>query len=113
MNLDVVKVALREMFNRFSNNGAVLPKKCDLRFRAETETNLPFDVYWQVVNTGKDAERANNGLRGQIFPAKSAGLGGLVQHESTLYRGRHWIECFIVKNGQCVARSGEFVVKIA
>lgn len=100
-------------WNRFSNDGAILPKKCTLRFRAETDANPPFEVYWQVVNTGRDAERATNGLRGQIFPAKSAGVGGLTQDESTLYRGRHWIECFIVKNGHCVARSGEFVVKIA
>ena len=24
----------------------------------------------------------------------------------------YWVECFVVKNGVCVARSGEFVVNI-
>lgn len=91
-----------------------LPKHCDLRFHAETDTPKPFDVFWQVVNTGEEATKAN-GLRGEIFPAKSAGAGGLnTSHdESTLYTGTHWIESFIVKQGVCVARSGKFYVKIS
>jgi len=36
----------------------------------------------------------------------------LERRESTLYKGMHWIECFIIKNGKCVARSSEFVVNI-
>ena len=32
--------------------------------------------------------------------------------ERTKYAGMHWIECFIVKDGVLVARSGEFVVNI-
>lgn len=91
-----------------------LPKHCDLRFHAETDTPKPFDVFWQVVNTGEEATKAN-GLRGEIFPAKSAGAGGLnTSHdESTLYTGTHWIESFIVKQGVCVARSDKFYVKIS
>ncbi|WP_197996831.1 nucleotide-binding domain-containing protein, partial [Gimesia chilikensis] len=30
----------------------------------------------------------------------------------TKFPGMHWVECFVVKNGVCVARSGEFVVNI-
>ena len=63
------------------------------------------------MNTGKEAEE-KNGLRGSIFPSTTAGVGGLKQKESTLYKGVHWIECFIVKNGICKARSGEFLVRI-
>jgi hypothetical protein len=88
-----------------------LPKRCALLFSANTDVPKPFDVYWQVVNTGTESNEAKQ-LRGQIFSSKTAGVGGLTQKETTLYTGMHWIECFIVKNGICVARSGEFVVNI-
>jgi len=95
----------------FESDCQPLPKYCDLLFSAQTNVPKPFNVYWQVVNTGREAEEAKQ-LRGQIFSSKIAGAGGLTQNEATLYTGVHWIECFIVKNGICVARSGEFVVNI-
>lgn len=96
----------------FESDCPPLPKHSDLRFWARTDAQPPFNVFWQVVNTGREAEGAN-GLRGSIFPAEVAGSGGLKREESTLYQGMHWIECFVVKSGVCVARSGEFVVNIA
>lgn len=92
-------------------SGDTVPKHRELRFKASTTIPGPFDVYWQVVNTGEDAERAH-GLRGQLFKSERKGAGGLQQPENTLYEGRHWIECFLVRNGQCLARSREFVVRI-
>lgn len=89
----------------------IIPKDCSIYFEAETTIEAPFDVYWQVVNTGKEA-KDNKGLRGEIFHSKTYGVGGLKQKESSLYKGTHWIECFIVKNNICVARSGEYLVRI-
>lgn len=93
------------------NPGDPLNKRLDLLFSASTNVPAPFQVYWQVVNTGKEAEDAGQ-LRGEIVLSKTAGVGGLTQKEATSYTGIHWIECFIVKNSVCVARSGEFVVNI-
>ncbi len=93
------------------NSGESLSKHLDLLFSASTNVPAPFQVYWQVVNTGQEAEDARQ-LRGEIVLSKTAGVGGLTQKESTLYTGIHWIECFIIKNSVCVARSGEFVVRI-
>lgn len=93
------------------NPGDPLNKHLDLLFSASTNVPGPFQVYWQVVNTGKEAEDARQ-LRGEIVLSKTAGVGGLTQKESTSYTGIHWIECFIVKNSVCVARSGEFVVRV-
>jgi hypothetical protein len=93
------------------NSGDPLNKDLDLLFSVNTDVPAPFQVYWQVVNTGKEAEDARQ-LRGEIVLSKTAGVGGLMQKESTSYTGIHWVECFIVKNNVCVARSGEFVVKI-
>jgi len=95
----------------FNSDGSPIPKNCDLVFTANTNAPQPFNVYWQVVNTGIEAERMNQ-LRGQIFSAKTLGIGGLRQKEATAYTGMHWVECFIVKGDVCVARSGEFVVNI-
>lgn len=89
----------------------VVPKNRDIYFRADANVPKPFDVYWQVVNTGSEAENEND-LRGSIYQASTAGSGGLEQKERSRYGGTHWIECFIVKNGICVARSYEFFVNI-
>ena len=91
--------------------GEPLAKQLELLFCASTDVPAPFLVYWQVVNNGKEAQEAKQ-LRGEILPSKIAGVGGLTQKENSLYSGVHWIECFIIKNGVCVARSGEFIVRI-
>lgn len=89
-----------------STNGfRKIAKHYSLRFEAKTNVPWPYDVYWQVVNTGSEAQAANS-LRGQIFS------GFTTRTESTLYTGFHWVGCFIVKNGVLVARSGEFIVSI-
>lgn len=94
----------------FVSNGAPLPRNCSLRFEADTTVTGRFKVYWQVVNTGREADDADC-LRGGFSP-DAAVRGGLSHSESTLYRGQHSIECFIVKNGKLAARSGQFIVNI-
>ncbi|MES2460258.1 MAG: nucleotidyltransferase [Armatimonadota bacterium] len=81
-----------------------------IQFQAYSPVQQPYDVFWQVVNTGKDA-RVSLNLRGEIFASHDPDRP-LEHHDGTSYRGRHWIECFIVQRGVCVARSGEFVVNI-
>jgi hypothetical protein len=87
-----------------------LPKHATIRFEAKTNIGWPYKVYWQVVNTGHDAKYANC-LRGGFYEGEIK-KGGKARTETTLYSGMHWVECFIVKDGKCVARSGEFVVNI-
>lgn len=89
----------------------VLPKGKDIMFVARTNVQKPYDVYWQVVNTGEEA-KAKGQLRGEIYKSKTAGAGGLKQKEATSYSGVHWIECYIIKRGVCVARSNEIFVRI-
>jgi len=43
-----------------------IPKGVDLRFEAKTNTPPPYDVKWQVVNTGREAA-AGGGLRGGFY----------------------------------------------
>ncbi|MHA3183321.1 nucleotide-binding domain-containing protein [Legionella pneumophila] len=105
------RIQHQKQLYRFDSNSTPLSKNADLNFLAETNILPPFNVYWQVVNTGEEAQNAKQ-LRGDITLAKNFGCGGLNQKEKTLYKGAHCIQCFIVKNNICVARSKEFIVNV-
>ncbi len=94
-----------------ASDGDPIPKHCALTFDVQTDIAMPYKVFWQVVNTGNDARNAK-GLRGG-FDEGVVQSGRLTRSESTLYAGSHSIECLIVKDGYCVARSGPFVINIA
>ncbi|MEW4453057.1 nucleotidyltransferase [Bremerella sp. JC817] len=87
-----------------------VPRNVWLRFEAKTNVPEPYEVRWQVVNTGQDAIVAN-GLRGDEFE-ESNGANKHIRWEGTEYRGTHWIETFIIRHGVCVARSQPFKVRI-
>jgi len=93
----------------FASNSPPLPKKAGLTFEAVTNAPKPYQIYWQVVNTGEEA-RLEGQLRGDFYDSQKSGRH---RDESTKFSGMHWVECFVVKGGACVARSGEFVVNIA
>jgi hypothetical protein len=93
------------------SDGASVPIGHSLDFVCKTDVKPPFQVYWQVVNTGM-AARAARDLTGQ-FQSGIIESSGLVRRERTKYPGTHSIECFVVKDGYCVAKSGPFIVNIA
>ena len=59
----------------------------------------PYKVYWKVKNFGEEAKNKND-LRGEI--TKDKGLEK--KNEKTKYRGKHYVECYIIKDNICVAR---------
>lgn len=63
------------------------------------DTNCPQSdkILWKVKNVGPEAERRNQ-LRGQIV---EKGIS-IVEHSN--FFGNHYIECYVIKNGVCVAR---------
>jgi hypothetical protein len=93
-----------------TNDGAPVRKGATLAFYGRTNVPQPYEVYWQVVNTGQEAETARN-LRGG-FDTGSVHSGKLLKTENATYSGVHSIECFVVKNGYLAARSGQFLVNI-
>ncbi|WBL15227.1 nucleotidyltransferase [Sutcliffiella sp. NC1] len=72
------------------------PKK-KLEFFAKTDVPGTFDVYWKVKNKGIVAKKRNE-VRGQIIKRT------LYHTENTRFKGEHFVEVYIVKNGVCVAR---------
>lgn len=101
----VGRVLAKEGFRhyRLPEHGNRVGKGRRLLFEIEScSVPDPYDVYWKVRNTGKEAQQAGS-LRGEIRK------GGRSHAESTLYRGPHWVECYIVKNRRCVARGRQQV----
>lgn len=94
-------------------SGEMVINGTSLRFTARTNAPEPFEIRWQVVNTGDHAAR-QNALRGEIF--SSVGIRGsnsqAVNNENTSYTGRHCIQCFVIRDGWLVARSERFEVPI-
>jgi Second Messenger Oligonucleotide or Dinucleotide Synthetase domain/Adenylyl/Guanylyl and SMODS C-terminal sensor domain len=100
-------------------SGAMIKAGFLIKFEAKTNAQPPFEVKWQVVNTGGHAASINNGggLRGEFFDSKDRQSAyksdsSLINWENTEYTGKHWVECFIVKDGICIARSRPFFINV-
>lgn len=98
------------------NSDAKIESDRGIKYVARTNVKPPYKIFWQVVNTGQHASTYKNGLRGEFFEAKklngSPSENQLVNWERSEYTGKHWIECFVIKDNWCVARSGRFLVNI-
>ena len=97
------------------SDGGPVTDDANFRFEATTNVPAPFQVRWQVVNTGTHASEVDGALRGSFIEAKTnAGdpPTGLVHREVATYTGKHWIEAFITRDGVLWARSGRFFVNI-
>lgn len=63
-----------------------------------------YDTLLKVKNIGAEAIR-NNNLRGDIFDIRSFMFMDNKYHvETCKYRGEHFIECYAIKNGVCIAK---------
>lgn len=96
------------------SSGDSVERYKNICFKARTNIQGTYTVFWQVVNTGLEASDAHC-LRGDFYYSDGEAvleIGTKIRRESARYKGTHWVECFIVKDGICVARSGEFVVRI-
>lgn len=98
---EVREQAGRRRAKHLGRDGRV-ERRRDLIFTVRTNAPMPFDVYWKVRNTGSEATAAG-ALRGEIAP------DGPSHKEETLYRGRHWVEAYIVQNNFVVARARQVI----
>ena len=78
-----------------------LRKKKELIFFIDkTDVQHPYEVFWKVKNEGEIAKQRNC-LRGQIIsPNKDQNR----RKENSNFEGAHFVECYIIKDGFCVAR---------
>ena len=88
-----------------------LPKNISLRFEAHSTNIGLYKIYWQITNTGFEAQQYGQ-LRGDFYDSELI-EGNQVRNESTAYFGKHYVEAFLVnEKNQCVGRSYPFTVSI-
>ena len=75
-----------------------LPHNFEIRCTMDY-TNCPpsYKIFWKVKNVGPEAARRNQ-IRGQIVEK-----GNCIAEHSNFF-GNHYIECYVVKEGVCVAK---------
>jgi hypothetical protein len=86
-----------------------VPAGLYLRFKVTTDAPQPYEIKWQVVNTGESASSARD-LRGDFYDSDDRGQA--IRWEHTKYVGTHWVEALILKEGQVIARSGPVWVRV-
>ena len=96
------------------NSNTLLPKHVNLQFFPIHSISAPYEVKWQITNTGLEALNAHC-LRGDLFENGELTRLGIPcgKKEYTAYSGVHYVQCFVIKNrNQCVGVSEPFVVRI-
>lgn len=98
INCEVSQAGFRTELLRNMTDRLRLNKK--LRFYIQhTEVPKPYEVKWKVKNEGSIAKAKNN-FRGQILNDD----GRESRNENSNFGGPHFVECYIIKHGVCVAR---------
>lgn len=75
----------------------LIPHGMKLYFEAVTDVPNPDAIWWKVRNVGEIAEQKND-IRGQIEKKWRN-----YKIENTIFGGPHFVECYVIKNGECVA----------
>ena len=82
-----------------SSRGGKVSRGRKIRFQvASCSVPEPYEVYWKVLNRGQKAKERDC-IRGQIMPGNKQWR----IDEQTQFIGPHFVECYIVKDGKCVA----------
>ncbi|PIQ91778.1 MAG: hypothetical protein COV70_01995 [Parcubacteria group bacterium CG11_big_fil_rev_8_21_14_0_20_39_22] len=93
------------LLSEFQKRGYRIQKSASLLFKIISHNvPEPYSVKWKVRNFGNEAQELG-ALRGEITDDD----GSETKKESTLYHGEHYVECYIIRNGQCVAIGHVFV----
>lgn len=78
-----------------------LPRNRELIFSCITNTPNEYEVLWKIRNVGEEAARRNC-FRGEIIKCNYANQA---RKERTDFRGPHYVECYVIRNGICVAKA--------
>lgn len=92
------------------SNDRTIPKGCAVVYHALRSPSLRnCSIRWQIVNTGAEAISANC-PRGEIEPPNENNGS---RRETTAYTGRHYVQCFAIRKGVCIALSKEFFINVS
>ena len=81
-----------------------VPISRNLEFHIKnTDVEPPYQVKWKVRNIGSAAV-AKNQERGRLQDSTFGKHKDSRLQEKSSFCGEHWVECYIIKNGICIAR---------
>lgn len=111
---DKIKIRAFYLYKGFRykeiKSGQALNKNGKLKFEVVGMNLDGYSVFWQITNTGTEAENAKC-LRGDFYNSEII-EGKKIRKEDTTYVGRHYVEVYIVKNDICFYKSLPFEVNI-
>ena len=86
------------LLSEFIKKNFMIKQNRKLKFMiVKNNVSKPYNIYWKVRNVGSEAIHINC-IRGQIKK------GTDYLNETTNFYGPHYVECYIIKDGICVAR---------
>lgn len=103
IDCEVTQEGFRPHYLRYMlSHGLLLMKNKSLKFEIK-DCDIPdgvetCDIYWKVRNVGAEAIRLDQ-IRGQVIKTNSK-----IHRERTSFRGAHYVECYLIKNGICIAK---------
>lgn len=89
--------SLHAFLDRFPMFRRLIPHGLKIDFYATTDCPYPYEIWWKVRNVGRYAEEHNK-IRGDIL--KNSGSH---RREESQFGGPHYVECYVIKNKECVA----------
>ncbi len=111
ISLEIVPMVCRKGFREYQHFKSFLgpairylPKMASLEFKVKSSLGSKANYYWKIRNLSYEARDIGD-LRGQIVKDQ----GRRLKRESTKYNGTHYVECFAIVGGVCVATARRFV----
>ena len=95
----------------YDNDGHKIEKGSSILYIPEFpyfKISKNYTVKWQIVNTGADA-RAHNDMRGEIAPSNNDKSN---RFETIKYEGSHYVQCFVIIDSKCYAKSRIFIINV-
>lgn len=88
----------------FTHGTKYLPKSASLTFKLHSSLGRRANYFWKIRNLSDEAQDVGV-LRGEIL----RDTGSHSRNESTAYNGTHYVECYAILSGVCVAITRCFV----
>lgn len=93
---------------KIESDGESIPKGSSVLYRLVCAPISGAKVKWQVTNTGTEAMNRND-LRGDFV---TPNYGATSRREGIAYTGKHYVQCFVIKNGICVRWTKPFFINV-
>ena len=91
------------LLSSLNSSGTPVPLNSKMHFYlSRKKVPAPYEVYWKVKNNGSEAVKQEL-ERGEIIKMVEAPFDEMDEYSS--FAGDHYVECYIVKNGVCVAKN--------